>query len=188
MGTTVTTNLGLIKPDVDEKIQEDLPTFAGWATQNGVNCDTIDGLFRKNTTAYSVSLTASSVNPTLGAGSISSGQYLRLFPRMVIGFFRINVGGAGFATGTGDYRINLPVAYDPVLKASDGGGRFQPVGKAIFRDASAVATSSVFTIVYNPIPDAMSFSLAQGDQFANTFPPAQNDCLSGFFMYPTAAA
>lgn len=188
MGTTVTTNLSLIKPDVDEKIQEDLPTFPGWATQNGANMDIVDGLFRKNTTGYGITLTATTVNPTLGSGGFATGSYLRLFPRMVIGFFRINLGGAGFATGTGDYRMNLPVAYDPVLKAADGGGRYQPVGKAIFRDASSVITSSVFQIVYNPIPDVMSFSLAQGDMFAHTFPPAQNDCLSGWYMYPTAAA
>lgn len=184
MGTTVTTNLGLIKPDLDEKIKEDLPTFDGWAAQNGVNCDILDGLFRKNTGTYSLNFRASSVNPTLGAGGFTEGKYIRLWPKMVIVHYRINTGGAGFLAGTGDYRIDLPFDMDPDLVASDG-GRTLPIGKAIFNDASAVLTSSVFLALYDPVGFFIEFELAQGDILSNTFPLAQGDQISGYAMYPT---
>lgn len=184
MGTTVTTNLGLIKPDENEKIKQDLPDFAGWADQNADNCDVLDSLFRKDTGTYSLNFRASSVNPTLGAGGFTEGKYVRLWPKMVIAFFRISTGGAGFLTGTGDYRIDVPFDMDPDLIASDG-GRTLPIGKAIFNDASAVLTSSVFLALFDPVGLFIEFELAQGDILSNTFPLAQGDQISGYVMYPT---
>lgn len=187
MGTTVTTNIGLIKPDLAEKIQEDLPTFAGWADQNADNCDTIDALFRDDSTTFTLTLTADSVNPTPGASALFEGKYVRLWPRLVIVFFRIYVGGAGFAAGTGDYKINLPFAMDATLIGADG-NRLFPVGKCLFRDASSALTSSVFLLLYDPAATAIRFQLAQGDLLADTHPVSQDDRLSGYFMYPTSAA
>jgi hypothetical protein len=188
MGTTVTTNLGLIKPDTDEKIKADLPVFDGWAVQNGANMDRLDGLFRASTGSYTVNLTADTVNPTLGAGGFTEGKWVRIWPRMVLVYFRVFFGGAGFATGTGEYRINLPFAMDAAYKASDGGGRLSAMGKCILRDNSAVLTSSVFPVLYVPIANVMSFGLSQGGMYQNTFPAEQNDRLSGYFMYPTSDA
>ncbi|MFY3741628.1 MAG: hypothetical protein HMLIMOIP_002086 [Candidatus Nitrosomirales archaeon] len=187
MGTTVSTNLGLIKPDIDESIKEALPTFAGWPAQNSINMDKIDALFRASTGIYTVNLTADIANPTLGAGGFTEGKWVRLYPRMVIVFFRIYAGVAGFAAGNGDYRINLPFAVDPVLDASDS-GRGIPIGKCAFKDNSAVLTSSAFLVLYDAVNDVIIFELSQGDIFASSYPFSTDDRLSGYFMYPTAVA
>lgn len=60
-------------------------------------------------TAYTPTLTASSVNPTLGATPTQTGYYLSV-GKLVVCRGRLAVGGAGFAAGTGDYRVSLPVA------------------------------------------------------------------------------
>src|SRR4051812_18444787 len=109
MGKTITSNLSLIKPDLNESIKQALPTFDGWASENGTNCDTIDSLFRHTTHTYTpVWTTDTGPNPTLGAGGFIEGKYIRLYPKMVIGYIRISVGGAGFAAGTGLYRLTPP--------------------------------------------------------------------------------
>lgn len=186
MGTTITTNHGLIIPDTDEKIQEDLPTYAGWAAQNEVNCDKIDALFRLTTHTWGLTWTAS-VNPTLGAGATFESKYIRLLPRLVICWFRIYVGAAGFLPGTGGYSLNIPVAMDPSIDA------FQsefPVGKAYFNDDSAAGTSSVFTVMYSTVGKNVFMRQQTNDLWSATSPVtvAQNDRLTGYFMYPTAVA
>lgn len=188
MGTTVSTNLGLIKPDLDESIKEDLPTFDGWAAQNAANMDMIDSIFRASNTTYTLNWTSGGTNPTLGAGGFTEGKYVRLFPRMTVVFFRIFNGGAGFAQGTGQYRINLPVAPDPGL--GSGFSETIPIGKAIFYDISAALTCSVFTAnLFHP-GGYVVFRPSRGDTWNATTPvvPAQNDRMSGYLMYPTAAA
>jgi hypothetical protein len=187
VGTTVTSNLGLIKPDTAESIREDLPTFDGWATQNGANMDKIDSLFRDDSTTYTLNWTATVGNPTLGAGGFTEGKYIRFFPRMVVVFFRIFTGGAGFAVGSGLYRINLPVAVDPAFASFT---HTMPIGKATFNDNSAVLTSSVFTAIYSPSAGFVFFRPSAGGTWDPTTPvvPAQNDRLSGYLLYPTAVA
>lgn len=187
MGTTATTNLGLIKPDLDESIKEDLPTFNGWAAQNAANMDKIDGLFRKTTATYTLNWTTSSTSPTLGATGFVEGKYVRLFPRLTAVFFRIFTGGAGFAQGTGQYRLNAPFQVDPAFASFL---ELAPIGKAIFYDASANATCSAFTVNYSPSSNLMFLRVARGDTWTNSNPVvlAQNDRISGYFLYPTAAA
>ncbi|HEY0770950.1 MAG TPA: hypothetical protein VGD31_11520, partial [Sphingobacteriaceae bacterium] len=175
MGTTATTNLGLIKPDITEKIQEDLPTYDGWATQNGENCDTIDALFRHTNHTYVPVLTASTVNPTLGAGGFITGKYLRLFPRLVIGEFRIFMGGAGFNPGTGFYQVSLPVPMDVDVDATLHNSF--PVGKAYLHDDSAVASSTTLVVMYSQAFDTLFFRPTTGAVWNETAPftLAQND-------------
>lgn len=186
MGITVTTNLGLIKPDDDESIKQDLPFFNGWADQNADNCDTIDGLFRNNNTTYTLNWTGTTGNPTLGAAGFTEGKYIRLFPRMVLVNFRIYMGGAGFLPGSGGYRINLPFALDPALAAL--GGETTPLGKAIFLDNSAALTSTIFTAVYIQTGSLVGFRPTAGIVWTDAFPvvPAQQDRLTGYLLYPTA--
>lgn len=185
MGTTVTTNLGLIKPDTAESIKANLPTFAGWAAQESSNMDAIDGLFHDDFGTYTLNWTASSVNPTLGAGGFTEGKWIRVFPRMAFVFFRIFTGGAGFATGTGTYRVNLPFNIDAALIGFDTDS--PPLGKAVFFDASAVLTSSVFLPIYSQGVNTAIFRPSSGNVWNDTTPvvPAQNDRISGYFMYPT---
>lgn len=186
MGTTVTTNLGLIKPDKVESIKANMPTFAGWASQNGTNCDKLDALFRATATTYTLNWTADTLNPTLGAGGFAEGKYIRLFPRAVLVFFRLFAGGAGFAAGTGAYKFNFPFTVAPELVTVNDS---IPIGKAVFFDSSAALSSSVFEVVYTP---TTQFFLRPpgGGSWSATAPivPAQNDRVSGYFIYPTPDA
>ncbi len=188
MGTTVTTNLALIKPDDNESIKSStVPFFAGWAVQNGSNCDVIDGLFRdSNHTWTPVWTTDIASNPVLGAGGLLEGKYIRLFPRMVLGYFRIFTGGAGFTPGTGLYRLSIPVAVPTEFATfSDS----IPVGKAYLLDADAVATSTNLVVMYDVTNNVLFFRKHDGNAWRENTPItlAQNDRVSGYFMYPTAA-
>ena len=186
MGTSVTPNLSLINFDTAESIQEDLPTYAGFAAQNGLNCDKLDGLFRNSTHTWTPTWTGS-VNPTLGAGGFVEGKYIRLMPALLVGFIRIYAGGAGFAAGTGSYGITMPPA---AMKTElDGFNNELVIGKACFYDDSAVATSSAFSVMYSTSGDNLFFRAPAGDIWSATNPvvPAQQDRLSAWFLYPTSA-
>lgn len=185
MGTTVTPNLGLIKPDGDEKIKEDLPTFPGWASQNEDNCDTIDSLFKATNTTYTVNWTGSGSNPVLGAGGFTEGKYIRLFPRMVVGHFRILTGGAGFTVGSGAYRLNLPVAPDADLLTFDDSF---PIGKAVLLDVDTIANNTNLVVMYQISSGLAILRPPAGNFWSPTDPItlAQNDRLSGYFIYPTS--
>lgn len=186
MGTTVTTNHGLIKPDGNEKVKEDLPFFNGWADQNADNCDVIDGLFRHSTHSYTPVWTADAGNPTFGAGSSISGKYVRLFPKLVYGQFKMLTGGAGFLPGTGLYEISLPpVAFPPEFSTYNDS---VPVGKAYLHDNSAVINCTVMVTMYNIATNKFFFRKDTGDAWRSTTPFTmdQQDRLSGYFMFPTA--
>lgn len=188
MSTTITTNLSLIKPDDDESIKANLPTFEGWASQNGKNQDVIDSLFRMSTATYTLNWTASGGNPTLGTGGFTEGKWVRVFPRMVFVYFRIYTGTTGFLTGTGTYRINLPFAYDASMATMDND--FPVIGRMAYADASATATSSTFIANYSQGVSTAIFKAPVGGVWNDTTPvvPAQGDRMSGYFMYPTADA
>lgn len=188
MGVTVTTHLGLIKPDQAEKIKEDLPTFPGWATQNESNCDAIDPVFRRTTHSWTPTWTTDvASNPVLGAGGFLEGKYIRLWPRMVHGYIRIFCGGAGFTTGTGLYRLSLPTTIAPELITMNA---VVPVGKAYLHDVGTVATSTVFVMLYDTANNVFTFRRHDGDFWRSTAPItlAVNDRFSAFFSYPTSDA
>lgn len=186
MGTTITTNLGLIKPDLNESIKVNGPAI-GWAAQNALNCDVEDGLFRNSQHTYAASWLANAVNPTLGAGGFVEGKCVRLFPRMIMGFFRIFTGGAGFAPGTGIYRVTLPASMAAELYNFDDS---VVIGKAILLDFDAVATCSNMLVVFDKGTACAFLRPAAGASFFSTNPItlAQNDRVSGYFMYPTSDA
>jgi hypothetical protein len=184
MGTTVTTNLGLIKPDLNESIKEALPTFPGWAAQNTINMDKLDALFRSTNATWTLNWTADTTNPTLGTGGFTEGKFLRLWPKMVIAYFRLFTGTASFTAGTGTYRLNLPVAMSSGLMG------IMPIGKAMFRDDSASLTSQLFTVNYDSADGKVFCTTGPGSLWSATTPvvPANNDRIGGWFMYPTDAA
>lgn len=187
MGTTVTTNLGLIKPDGDEYIKEALPTFAGWAAQQALNADKIDSLFRHTTHTYTpVWTTDTGPNPVLGAAGTIVGKWVRLFPRMVFGTIKLFTGGAGFTTGTGMYRLSLPPVAVPTEFATFNDSI--PVGKAYLHDADAALSSTVFVVLWEVSSNNFFFRRDSGDAWRSTAPitMAQNDRLSMYFLYPTA--
>ena len=189
MGTTVTTNLGLIKPDADESIKEDLPQI-GWAAQNAINCDKIDSVFRFTSHSYVPAWTAPTTNPTLGAGGFVEGKYLRVSARMVMVHFRIYAGVAGFNPGSGIYNLTLPAAAPVAAEfATFTGNADMPLGKASFLDASAVLTSNVFTVFYNKTSNLLYFKTPNTIIWSNVAPVtlATDDRMSGYIMYPTSA-
>lgn len=183
MGTSVTPNRSLIKPDGDESIREDLPTFAGWADQNADNCDIIDGLFRKSESTWTPLLTGSGGNPTLGTGGFTEGKYVWLTPKMLFCYFRINFGNPGFVAGSGIYGMNTPLTPDASLDSVNDG---IPIGKGYYHDSSAAATSTVFIVTYNPDTGTLYFSPPTGGAISATSPfvPAVSDSITGYFMLP----
>jgi len=193
MGTTVTSNLGLIKPDTNESIKANMPTFAGWAAQNTINMDKIDALFRASVASYTPTWGGSITPPTLGAGGFTDAKYIRIHPRMVAVFFRLYFGGVGAALGSGSYTISLPVAIDPVfLQASAIFSASVPMGKMIFQDNNAVASSSVFSLNYSVAFNAMIAYVTTVGAACGTWGPTipvtlgQQDRFTGYFVYPTA--
>jgi len=149
--------------------------------------DKIDALFRATSATYTLNWTADTTNPTLGAGGFTEGKFIRLWPRMVIGFFRLNIGGAGALAGSGTYRFNLPTGVAPEMTLTDD---VFPIGKAFFLDSSAAVSSSVFLASFRPSTNNFFLRTPGGGGWSDTVPVAlgQNDKLSGYFMYPTADA
>jgi len=187
MGTTVTTNLALIKPDSNESIKANMPTFPGWAVQNGLNCDKLDSLFRHTSThTWTPTWTADTTNPTLGAGGFTDGKYIRLYPRLVIGYFRLFTGVAGFAAGSGLYGFSLPVAPDPALLTMNDSFI---LGRGYIHDNDAAATSTASVLIYRIADNTLVFRGHAGDYWRNTSPMtlSQSDRASGYFIYPTVA-
>lgn len=185
MGTTVTTNLSLIKPDTDESIKATGP-FVGWAAQNAANMDTIDTLFRASVHTWAPNWTAESGGFTLGSGGFVEGKYLRLWPKMVIAHFRLFVGGAGFAPGTGKYRMSLPFFTANELN----GLNFEfPIGKAAILDFDTVANCSILLVNYDITLGLATFRSPGGNYFqpTNPFTLAQNDRVSGYFVLPVSS-
>ena len=60
------------------------------------------------TTSYAVSLSAASVNPTLGSGSSAVGAYKDMGNGLLYVEFEITFGSSGVAAGTGTYGVTLP--------------------------------------------------------------------------------
>lgn len=80
--------------------------------------------FGSELTTYVPTLTAAGGNPTLGSGSDSDGSWYQIGP-LVYFAFSIQFGTSGVATGTGQYRVALPVPVLPgnLAKVSLGRGR-----------------------------------------------------------------
>ena len=75
-------------------------------------------------TAYTPTFTGTISNPVIGNGSVS-GRYMNV-GATIFGEIRIIAGTAGFARGSGIYRIGLPT---PGIVEN-----FQPVGQVVMRD------------------------------------------------------
>lgn len=186
IGTTVTPNISLIKPDLAESIKADLPTFQGWAVQNGSNCDTLDSLFRANNNTYTLNWTGAGGNPTLGTGGFTEGKWLRLWPRVCITYFRVSAGAAGFAAGAGVYRFNLPFAPDIAFSSFN---LMTPIGRASLLDNDAIVNCSSLICVWDKASSSMILRSPGGNFFSPTNPitVAQGDRFCGYAMFPTSA-
>lgn len=107
---------------------------------------------------------------------------------MVFGYLKILTGGAGFAAGTGLYRLSLPsITVTPQIASLTVP---VAVGKAVLYDADNVATSSNMTIMYESAINLFTFRKSDGNYWRENTPItlAQNDRMSGYFMLPTSSA
>lgn len=190
MGITVTPNLGLIKPDIAELIQDGLPTFAGWPDQNADNMDAIDALFRNDTSSFAPGFSAGGMAVTLGSTGFQEGKLVRLFGRLCVGYLRISMGTTGFAPGAGTYRINAPSPAPHFATEFTTLFESVPIGKAILLDNDNVATSTVMTMHFDLGTAGIHFRSHLGALWNPTTPItlAQGDRVSGYFMYPTTDA
>lgn len=127
MGTTLTPNLGLIKPDLLEQIK-----LENWPNQNTFNMDTIDAVHSVSVGTYTPIWSSSGTNPTLGA-TVIQGRFATLFGRLIVMWVNIQF-GAGFSPGSGTYRISLPV---PLAADFELGGNLIALGRAVLQSNSA---------------------------------------------------
>jgi hypothetical protein len=190
VGITVTPNLGLIKPDINELIQDGLPTFEGWPGQNSDNMDVIDKLFRNDTASFTPGFTAGGVAVTLGSTGFQEGKLLRVFGRICVGYLRISMGTTGFVPGAGTYRINAPSVAPHFATEFTTFFESLPIGKAILLDNDNVATSTIMTVHYDLATASIHFRGHTGLLWNPTSPItlAQGDRVSAYFMYPTTDA
>lgn len=86
-------------------------------------------------------LTATTTNPTLGTGSVQSGNYIK-YGQMLIVEGRITFGTSGVAAGSGSYLISVPpsTTITPTSAAI-------PLGQARILDSSAV-TIGIANVYY----------------------------------------
>lgn len=179
MGTTVTPNLSLIRPDANEPIPN-------WPGQNGSNMDTLDALFRHDSSGTWIpAFTADTTNPTLGTGGFTEGKFLRLWPKMLIGHLRVFMGTAGFAGGSGNYHFSIPFNHAGDLNVMN---LEYPIGKAIVTSAASVANSAVLQVLYDVNTATMIMRSSGGNNLNPTNPVTftNNDRISAYFMYPTS--
>lgn len=116
---------------------------------------TVTSIGAGTTTAYAdytPALTAASVNPTLGSGSVADGRYTQIDDH-VEGDAFFQFGASGAAAGTGAYRVSLPV------NAKTDALSFVAIGYAYMYDSSSgtlsigvcsrVSTSTIQIIQHN---------------------------------------
>lgn len=120
------------------------------------------------TTAYTPALTASTTNPSLGAGT-AEGRYLRvgnwLFGTIAVQF------GAGMSAGSGQYFISTPVTARSATVVS-GSGRIVDAGTDNILGELYLDTTGRWAIVYeggNVVTDSLPVVWASGDAFFFTF-------------------
>lgn len=132
--------------------------------------------------SYTPTLTAASSNPTLGTGSSATGRFYRI-GQLCIAHFRVKAGTAGFAAGSGLYRISAPLTAASFMYTTN----FFRAGGGVFYDSSA-PLNYLFQ-VYFVGTVAMEINIdvrgtAQTD--ADPVVPAINDEWSGTVLYALA--
>jgi hypothetical protein len=80
---------------------------------------------------YTPTLTASSSNPTLGAGSTISGQHW-IVGKLCTVQVAIGTGAAGFAGGSGAWRVSIPVTAAAGSFTAFGSGRIVDTGVNVY--------------------------------------------------------
>lgn len=164
-----------------------------WARSVATTLEAIQNQIVGAYTSYTPTLTASSVNPTLGSGSSATGYYKRL-GRRVFGYANIKFGTTA-AAGTGYYGLLLPVQPanrdQPIgigfLLDWDDMLRFQVCTASVTPNVWAASTSKAILVVNN----AAGVGFATGDNPVGAAAPwtwADSDQILVNFDYEAAAA
>lgn len=143
---------------------------AAWLTLG----QTVDG-------AYTPTLTAASVNPTIGSGSYVVGRFTLRNGIWCDVSFTVQFGSSGAVAGTGQYFIALPFT-----TAADITNGVPYCGSAYLRDASGPAAAQ--GLVY-AAPSAATCSLLTATTTVTNAVPwtwANSDYISGSLTYRTA--
>jgi len=129
---------------------------------------------------YTPVLTASTTNPTLGSGSTAAGRYVQN-GKVVTAVVFFNFGGSGFAAGSGNLRVSLPVNATSITENFG-------MGSGAFIDVSA--SNGYILLPQVTATTFCTFRVQAGayGEFtaANPVALAQNDQLHLFFTYEVA--
>lgn len=152
-------------------------TAADWATE-------VTGLWTGLQAAwdsYTPALTASTTNPTLGAGSSASGTYLQ-YGHKIGGEGDILFGSSGVVAGSGSYAVSLPVACTAAAVTNG-----TSMGSGTFNDVSA-GRFYAFKLVPLTTTTCRLVEVSAGLFFTNALPvaPAINDHFNYEFRYQAA--
>lgn len=130
-------------------------------------------------TAYTPALTASSVNPNLGASGTATGGYHRI-GRLITAQATLFASGAGVAAGTGNYRVSLPVT---AVAAGN-----QAVGSGVYLDASGNNLQVIALQAATTYVELYQDGVAAGTLVSATGPGlATNDSIRLLLTYEAAA-
>lgn len=154
-------------------------TFGHWSTTLVQNFGPA-GLATGEWTAWTPALTAATTNPTLGAGAITAGRYVRN-GKNVTGWGHIKFGTSGAAAGSGLYTISLPVPPKTSSTSTISVGTGQLV------DAGTTSTTMVMQLWTNETVAHMQ-AVTNSSQVSNTIPWtwANNDEFIFRFDYEAA--
>jgi len=127
---------------------------------------------------WTPALTASTTNPTLGTGSVTSGRYGRI-QKTVFGNCRVQFGTSGTNAGVGFYFVSLPVT----AQASNvmcGHGWILDSSTGLLRHIAVGLDST--SRVYMYLENATNYAIGAG----NPWPWAASDQIQFYFEYEAA--
>lgn len=130
---------------------------------------------------YTPTLTAETVNPTLGTGATQDGQIWLNGNRVEI-WFGITFGTSGAAAGTGTYYLPLPTAYPPRAGLLD-----TPVGEARLIDSGTTEEDAMIVLDVANDRVRMQGDVGAGGLVTDAIPWvwANNDSILGHLAYLT---
>lgn len=129
-------------------------------------------------TLFTPTLTASSINPTMGTGNVRFGWWCYMPGACVAYNFFVKFGASGSAAGTGTYAISLPVA-----AASPYASGHCAVGSAQIADNSSGAFQPASLFIANGGSTLAMVGTAPVTE-ASPWAWTNNDYVSGSVVYP----
>jgi hypothetical protein len=159
MGTTLTTNLELIKPNVAGEPKKN------WPAQWGTSADKLDTevqaakdrltVIESSLTAYVPQLLALITNPNIGSTGTAEGFWTRLNLNIIKVWIRFLFSGTGIDPGNGNYSVTLP--FKPLADGLTSGNSLnagQFLGQGYARDFSTAANNALFFVQLSSVASA----------------------------------